>query len=84
MNRLDVDLLEQLLLSLGKTELAIEQSLAVLRASARTATDRGDFATADDACDTYERARKSLAERRRRITDVEVKLYSLRRRLQKR
>lgn len=84
MENVEVIQLEALLLSLGKKELAIEKSLVDLRNVARAAVDRGDFETSDRAWNQYEQARQSLGELRRRVTDVEVKLYSLRRQLQKR
>ena len=79
----DIDALEQELFALGKTELAIEQSLSALRSQARNAAQLGQADKADEAWNLYQAARQKLNELRQLITGIEVRLYTLRRRLRK-
>lgn len=78
---MDADaLLEQELLSLGTEERELTSRIRQLREQLKKARDAGHDNLADDLADVMDATQRILAALVPRITEVEIKLYTKRRR----
>lgn len=76
----NINELEDQLHALGRQELSLERQLQDLRVEGRSAASVGDTERADLAWKLFEATRLRLCETQKKIAQVEVRLYTLRRR----
>ncbi len=79
MQVIDLDALEQRLLTLGAKERKLEETIRKLPAQSRAAALAGDFTRAERLWEIHEETRTILRDLQKEITALEVRYYRLRR-----